>query len=202
MNHLFSEMQREVAKLTREIAEREVVPVRARLDREEIFPRDILATVAGAGLTGVYIPEQYGGLGGGMMELTLVTEELSRACLGVSTSYGAIALGTFPIMLGGDEAMKERVLPRVASGEWLAAFCLTESGAGSDAFAMQTRAVRDGDEYVINGLKQWITNGGEADFYTVIALTDPAKGPRGATALLVEKDRPGLLFKFYGNQHG
>jgi alkylation response protein AidB-like acyl-CoA dehydrogenase len=138
MEHFLTDVQKEIVKLSREIAEREIVPVRARLDREEIFPRDILQTAASAGLTGVFIPEQYGGLGGGMMELCLVTEELSRACLGVSTSYGAIALGAFPVLLGGDDALKARVLPRIATGEWLAAFCLTEPDAGSDAFAMHS----------------------------------------------------------------
>jgi len=194
MNYFLTEQQEEIVRLTREIAEKEIVPVRSRLDRDEIFPRDILRILGDAGLMGVFVPEAYGGLGLGMMELCLVTEELSRACLGVSTSYGAIALGTLPVLLAGSEEMKARVLPKVATGEWLAAFCLTEAEAGSDAFAMRTRAVRDGGEYVINGTKQWITNGGEADFYTVVAMTDPARGGRGATAFLVEADRPGLSF--------
>ncbi len=194
MDHGFNETQQEIRSLTRQIAEREGIPVRASLDRDEVFPREILAKLAESGLTAVFIPEEYEGLGGGMMELAIVTEELSRVELGISTSYGAIALGTLPVLIGGDDAMKRRVLPRVASGEWIAAFCLTEAEAGSDAFAMRTRARRDGDEYVISGTKQWITNGGEADFYTVIAMTDPNKGARGASAFLVEADRPGLSF--------
>lgn len=194
MEYFLTETQNEIVALARQIAEGEVLPVRAALDHNEVFPRDILDTMGQAGLAAVFLPEEYGGLGGGMMELCLVTEELSRACLGVSTSYGAIALGTFPVLLGGDDEMKARVLPRVASGEWIAAFCLTEAEAGSDAFAMRTRAVRDGDEYVISGTKQWITNGGESEFYTVIAMTDPSRGGRGATAFLVEADRPGLSF--------
>ena len=194
MDYFLTEEQQEIVKLSRQIAEGEVAPVRTKLDREEIFPREILKTVAEAGLTAVYIPEEHGGLGGGMLELCLVTEELSRVELGVSTSYGAIALGTLPVLVSGSDEMKARVLPRVASGEWLAAFCLTEADAGSDAFAMRTRAVRDGSEYVISGAKQWITNGGEADFYTVIAMTDPSRGGRGATAFLVEADRKGLSF--------
>ena len=194
MDYLLTETEREIVALTRQIAEGEVVPVRAKLDQEGIFPRDILKTMGDAGLMGVFIPEQYGGLGGSTMDLCLVTEELSRACLGVSTSYGAIALGTMPVLISGDEAMKQRVLPRVATGEWIAAFCLTEAEAGSDAFGMRTRAIKDGGEYVINGTKQWISNGGEADFYTVIAITDPSRGPRGASAFLVEADRPGLGF--------
>jgi alkylation response protein AidB-like acyl-CoA dehydrogenase len=194
MDHFLTDTQKEIVTLTRQIAEGEILPVRARLDAEEIFPRDIVKTMGDAGLMGVFIPEEHGGLGGNMMDLCLVTEELSKACLGVSTTYGAIALGTLPVLISGDDAMKARVLPKVATGEWIAAFCLTEAEAGSDAFSMRTRAVKDGDSYVINGTKQWITNGGEADFYAVIAMTDPSRGARGASACLVEKDAPGLSF--------
>jgi butyryl-CoA dehydrogenase len=194
MDHFLTDTQKEIVALTRKIAEGEILPVRAKLDAEEIFPRDIVKTMGDAGLMGVFVPEEHGGLGGNMMDLCLVTEELSKACLGVSTTYGAIALGTLPILISADEAMKARVLPKVACGEWIAAFCLTEAEAGSDAFSMRTRAVKDGDSYVINGTKQWITNGGEADFYTVIAMTDPSRGARGASAFLVEKDTPGLSF--------
>ena len=194
MEYFLTETQREILALTREIAEREIVPVRSKLDEEEIFPREIVRTLGEAGLMGVFVPEEYGGVGSSMMDLCLVTEELSRACLGVSTTYGAIVLGTLPVLIAGDDAMKARVLPKVASGEWVAAFCLTEAEAGSDAFSMRTRAVRDGEAFVISGTKQWITNGGEADFYTVIAMTDPGRGARGASAFLVEKDTPGLSF--------
>ena len=194
MNYFLTEQQQEIVKLTREIGAKEIVPIRAKLDREEVFPRDLMKTLGDAGLMGVFVPEEHEGLGLGMMELCLVTEELSRACLGVSSTYGAIALGTLPVLLGGSDEMKARVLPKVASGEWIAAFCLTEAEAGSDAFAMRSGAVKDGGDYVISGTKQWITNGGEADFYTVIAMTDPSRGGRGASAFLVEADRPGLSF--------
>jgi alkylation response protein AidB-like acyl-CoA dehydrogenase len=194
MDYFLNDTQKEIVKLTREIADGEILPIRAKLDRDDIFPREILKTMGQAGLMGVFIPEEYGGLGGSMMDLCLVTEEISKACLGVSTGYGAIALGTLPILLSADEAMKQRVLPKVATGEWIAAFCLTEAEAGSDAFGMRSRAVKDGNDYVINGTKQWITNGGEADFYTVIAINDPSRGARGASAFLVEADRPGLSF--------
>jgi alkylation response protein AidB-like acyl-CoA dehydrogenase len=194
MDHFLTETQKEIVALTRQIAEGEILPVRARLDREEIFPREILNKMGAAGLMGVFVPEAYGGLGGSMMDLCLVTEELSKACLGVSTTYGATALATLPVLIAGDDAMKTRVLPRIASGEWVGAFCLTEAEAGSDAFSMRTRATRDGADYVISGTKQWITNGGEADFYAVIAMTDPARGARGASAFLVEKGTPGLTF--------
>ena len=194
MDHFLTDTQKEIVTLTRQIAEGEIKPVRAKLDAEEMFPRDIVKTMGDAGLMGVFVPEEHGGLGGNMMDLCLVTEELSKACLGVSTTYGAIALGTLPVLISGDDAMKAHVLPKVATGEWIAAFCLTEAEAGSDAFSMRTRATKDGDSYVISGTKQWITNGGEADFYTVIAMTDPSRGARGASAFLVEKDAPGLSF--------
>jgi alkylation response protein AidB-like acyl-CoA dehydrogenase len=194
MEHFLTETQKEIVALTRQLSAGEILPARATLDREEIFPRDIIKTLGDAGLMGVFVPEEFGGLGGSMMDLCLVTEELSRACLGVSTTYGAIALGTLPVLLAGDDAMKARVLPKVATGEWIGAFCLTEAEAGSDAFSMRTRAVHSGDEYFIDGTKQWITNGGEADFYAVIAMTNPSRGARGASAFLVEKDAPGLSF--------
>jgi len=194
MEHFLTETQKEIVALTRRIAEGEILPARAKLDRDEIFPRDIVKTLGNAGIMGVFVPEEYGGLGGNMMDLCLVTEELSRACLGVSTTYGAIALGTLPVLLAGDDAMKARVLPKVATGDWIGAFCLTEAEAGSDAFSMRTRAVRSGTEYVIDGTKQWITNGGEADFYAVVAMTNPSRGARGASAFLVEKETPGLSF--------
>jgi len=194
MEYFLTETQKEIVALTRQISTGEILPVRAKLDREEIFPRDIIKTLGNAGLMGVFVPEDHGGLGGGMLDLCLVTEELSRACLGVSTTYGAIALGTLPILLAGDDAMKARVLPNVATGDWIGAFCLTEAEAGSDAFSMRTRAVRRGDDYVIDGTKQWITNGGEADFYAVVAMTNPSRGARGASAFLVEKETPGLSF--------
>jgi alkylation response protein AidB-like acyl-CoA dehydrogenase len=194
MEYFLTDTQKEIVALTRQIAAGEILPVRAKLDREEIFPRDIIKMLGNAGLMGVFVTEDHGGLGGSMLDLCLVTLELSRACLGVSTTYGAIALGTLPILLAGDDALKARVLPKVATGEWIGAFCLTEAEAGSDAFSMRTRAVRRGDDYVIDGTKQWITNGGEADFYAVVAMTNPSRGARGASAFLVEKETPGLSF--------
>jgi alkylation response protein AidB-like acyl-CoA dehydrogenase len=133
-------------------------------------------------------------LGGGIMEMSIVVEELSKACGGIALAYAASGLGTIPIILFGSEEQKKKYLPRLAAGEVLAAFALTEPEAGSDAAAVRTKAVPDGDNYVLNGTKQWITNGGEAFIYTVIALTDPTRGPRGASAILVEKDTPGFEF--------
>ncbi|MBV6341904.1 acyl-CoA dehydrogenase family protein, partial [Candidatus Magnetobacterium casense] len=132
--------------------------------------------------------------GQGAFELCLAVEELSRACLGVSTSYAANALGTYPILLFGTDEQKKKYLPDIASGRKLVAFGLTEANAGSDAAGIQTTAIKSGTEYVLNGTKQWITNGGVADIYTVIAMTDKSRGARGASALIVEKGTPGFTF--------
>jgi alkylation response protein AidB-like acyl-CoA dehydrogenase len=128
------------------------------------------------------------------MNMVLVTEELSKACGGIALSFAGTALGVLPILIAGNEEQKQRFLPGVASGERLCAFAITEPMAGSDAGGIRTTALRDGDHYVLNGTKQWITNGGEAEIYTVVALTNPEKGPRGASVLVVEKDTPGFSF--------
>lgn len=194
MDYFLTEEQRMIKDLARQIAEEHVKPVRAELDRTGEFPWDIMKILAQADMFRVFVPEQYGGLGTGTLELCLVVEELSRVCLGVSTTYAANALGTYPILLFGNEEQKQKYLPDIADGKRLVAFALTEPNAGSDAGGIQTTAVRDGDYYILNGRKQWITNGGEAEIYTVIALTDKSKGARGASAFIVEKGTPGFSF--------
>ena len=194
MEYFFTEVQKEIQQLAKAIADGEVRPVAAELDEKEEFPRKILDHLGKSGLLGVYLEEQYGGFGGGVTELCIVTEELSRACVGVSTSYAANALGAFPIIIAGTDEQKKKYLPPMASGDALVAFCLTEPEAGSDATAQKTTAVRDGDEWVLNGVKQWITNGGEADIYSVIAVTDKSRGARGISAFIVENGTPGLSF--------
>ncbi|MFC2048421.1 acyl-CoA dehydrogenase family protein, partial [Chloroflexota bacterium] len=139
-------------------------------------------------------PEEYEGLGGGCLDLCLVVEELSRICSGVAITYAAVALGITPLLQYGTEGQKRKYLPDVASGKKLAAFAVTEPTAGSDIGAIKTTAHRERDGYVLNGTKQFITNGGEADLYTIIALTDKIRGARGASAILVEKDTPGFSF--------
>jgi butyryl-CoA dehydrogenase len=150
--------------------------------------------LAEAGLFGIYIPEQYGGLDFGNYENCLAVEELSRYCIGVSVSFAASGLGCYPILLYGSEEQKKKHLPLIASGKKLAAFGITESSAGSDAASIRMTAAKKGNEYVLNGVKQWITNGGEAEIYSVIAITNKSKGPRGASAFIVEKDTPGFTF--------
>ncbi len=196
------EVQKEIKQLAQQIAEEKVRPIRAKYDEEEIFPWDVMKALSQADLFGVYIPEEYGGLGRGVFELCLAVEELSKVCGGIAVSYAASALGTFPILLHGSEAQKKKYLPDIASGKKLAAFGLTEANAGSDASNIQTTAKLDGDHYIINGMKQWITNGGEAEIYTVIAMTDKAKGARGASAFIIEKGTPGFTFGKKENKLG
>lgn len=183
-----------IRDLARQISEDKIIPVRAELDEKEEFPRDIMRVFSQSDFFRLFIPEEYGGLRKGCFELAIVVEELSRACLGVSTSYAANALGTYPILLYGSEEQKKKYLPDIASGKRLVAFALTEASAGSDAAGIQTTAKLEGNEYILNGTKQWITNGGEAEIYTVIAMTDKSKGPRGASAFIVEKGAPGFSF--------
>ncbi|HEX8949913.1 MAG TPA: acyl-CoA dehydrogenase family protein [Dissulfurispiraceae bacterium] len=194
MDYLLTEEQQMIRDLARQIADEKVVPVRAELDEKEEFPWEIMKVLAQSDLFGLFIPEEYGGLGKGSFELCLAVEELSRACVGVSTTYAANALGTYPILLQGSDEQKKKYLPDIAAGKKLVAFGLTEANAGSDASGIQTTAKLEGNEYVLNGTKQWITNGGEADIYTIIAMTDKSKGPRGASAFVVEKGTPGFTF--------
>ncbi|MCX7988605.1 MAG: acyl-CoA dehydrogenase family protein [Thermodesulfovibrio sp.] len=202
MDYLLTEDQKMIKDLARQIAEEHVLPVRAELDETGEFPWEIMKTLAQADMFRVFIPEQYGGLGTGALELCLVVEELSRVCLGVSTTYAANALGTYPILLFGTDEQKQKYLPDIADGKRLVAFALTEPNAGSDAGGIQTTATKDGDYYILNGRKQWITNGGEAEIYTVIALTDKSKGARGASAFIVEKGTPGFSFGKKENKMG
>jgi alkylation response protein AidB-like acyl-CoA dehydrogenase len=194
MDYLLSEEQRMLQDLARQISEARIKPLRAQLDEEELFPWDLIKDLAQADLCGTIIPEEYGGLGLGTLENCLVLEALAEGCVGVATTYAASFLGAYPLLLYGTAEQKRRYLPPLAKGEALFAFALTESQAGSDAGAIAATAVKDGATYVLNGTKQWITNAGEAEFYTVIALTDPAKGARGASAFLVEKGDPGVSF--------
>lgn len=203
MDYGLTEQQIEIRNIMREFAEERVKPVRAELDEKEIFPRDLLNELGKMDLMGLYIPEEYGGLGSeSMLDFVIAIEELSRVCIGVSVSYAANALGADPIIIGGSDEQKKKYLPPLASGEKLAAFALTEPNAGSDAGGIQTTAVKKGDKYVLNGTKQWITNGGEADTYTVMAITDRSKGARGASFFIVEKGMPGFVFGKKENKLG
>jgi butyryl-CoA dehydrogenase len=194
LEYFLTEPQKTIKNLARRIAEERILPVRAELDEKEQFPWDIMKDLANSDMFRVFVPEEYEGLGGGCLDLCLVVEELSRVCSGVAVSYAASGLGSFSVLEYGSEEQKRKYLPEIASGARLAAFALTEPTAGSDASAIRTTAEKTQGGYVLNGTKQFITNGGEAELYTVIALTDKTKGARGASAFLVEKDTPGFSF--------
>lgn len=194
IDYLFTEEQQMIQDLARQVTDERIRPVAAELDRTGEFPRDIMKVMAQSDLFGIYIEEKYGGMGGGITEICIATEEFSKGCGGIAICYAASALGTYPIMLFGSEEQKQKYLPLVASGKKLGAFGLTEPGAGSDASAMTTTAVKKGDKYILNGMKHFVTNGKEADFYTIIAMTDKSRGARGASLFVVEKGTPGFTF--------
>ena len=202
MDYQLTEEQHMIKDLCHQIAEEKIKPVAQQYDETGEFAWDIVKVLADSDIFGVAIPEKYGGMGGGVLEIALVTEELSWGCSGIALSFGATGLGALPILLFGNEEQKQRTLPHIAAGRKLAAFCITEADAGSDAGGIKTTAAKDGDYYVLNGTKQWITNGGEAEIYTVVASTDKTKGPRGATAFIVDKDTPGLSFGKKENKMG
>jgi len=203
LNYGLTESQVEIRDMVREFAETRVKPVRAELDEKEEFPRAILNELGKMDLMGLYIPAEYGGFGSeSMLDFVIAIEELSRVCIGVSVSYAANALGADPILIGGSDEQKKKYLPPLAMGEKLAAFALTEPNAGSDAGGIQTTAVLKGDKYILNGTKQWITNGGEAETYTVMAVTDRSRGARGVSCFIVEKGMPGFKFGKKENKLG
>ncbi len=202
MDYFFTEQQQMIIDTAREITNEKIIPVRAELDEKNQFPREILQDIAKADLFSIFVPEEYGGLGGGCYEIVLAMEELARGCVGVATSFAASALGIFPVMIAGSDEQKQKYLPDIASGSRWAAFGLTEANAGSDASGIQTTAVLDGDEWVLNGTKQWITNGGESQIYSIVALTDPHKGARGASIFIVEDGDPGFSYGKKENKMG
>lgn len=193
MDFTFSREHEALRRLIREFAENEVVPIAAEIDREGRVPFENLRKLADIGLLGVCFPEEYGGMGAGEVGYCILMEELGKVCTSTATNVGAhIGIGAMAIHLDGTEEQKRKYLTPLARGEKYAAFLLTESDAGSDAAAIRTRAVRDGDEWVINGTKTFNTNGSFADITTVMAVTDPTLGARGGiTAFIVEADSPG-----------
>ncbi len=202
MNYFLTEEQEMLRDLCAQIAKEKILPLRAELDETGEFPWEVVKVMAASDIYGVYIPEEYGGLGGGVMEMCIASEELSRVCGGIALAFAASALGAYPILLFASDEQKKKYLPPIAAGEKLAAFALTEANAGSDAGAIETKAVADGDSYVLNGTKQWITGGGEAEIYTVIARTGKGTGIRGISAFIVEKDTPGFTFGKKENKMG
>ena len=180
--------QRSFRDVMRAFVDERIAPHAARYDRDQEFPRDSFDACVAMELPALGVPEAYGGAGADMVTQAIMAEELARGCASTSVTLLISKLGMLPIMNFASEEVKRTYLPRVASGEMQASYCLSEADAGSDVAAMRCRAVRDGDEYVLNGSKYWITNAGVSDTYTVFASTDPRARGRGITCFLVEKE--------------
>ncbi len=194
VDYALTDEQKMLRDLTRQIAEEKIRPQSKELDEKEEFPAEIIKALGQSDLFSLCIPQEYGGMGGTLTDLCIATEEISRVDGGVATAYAASFLGMFPILLFGTEEQKKKYLPDIASGKNLTAFALTEPEAGSDAAAVTTTAKKEGDNYILNGTKHFITNGGDAQIYTVIAVTNKDKGPRGVSAFIVEKGTEGFSF--------
>ncbi|WP_336822833.1 acyl-CoA dehydrogenase [Sporosarcina sp. USHLN248] len=193
MHLQFTEEQQMMRAMVRDFAKSEIEPFIPRMEAGE-FPREILIKMGEIGLMGITVPEEYGGSEMDFVSYIIAIHELSKvsAVMGVILSVHT-SVGTNPILYFGTEEQKQRYIPKMASGEYLGAFCLTEPASGSDAGSLKTRAVKKDDHYVLNGSKVFITNGGEADVYIVFASTDSAQGTKGITAFIVDKDTPGLI---------
>jgi alkylation response protein AidB-like acyl-CoA dehydrogenase len=186
-----AEEQQMLRKAVRHLADDKIAPRAAEIDETAQFPYDVLDALVRAGFHAVHIPEAYGGAGADAISACIVIEEVARACASSSLIPAVNKLGSQPIILSGSEALKQQVLPSIADGAMIS-YALSERGAGSDAASMRSRAVRDGDSWVLNGTKAWITNAGVSTWYTVMAVTDPEAGANGISAFVVHKDDPGF----------
>lgn len=193
MNLQFTDEQLMMRNMVRDFAQTEIAPFIEQMEQGE-FPRHLLKKMGELGLMGITAPAEYGGAEMDFTSYILAIHELSKvsAVMGVILSVHT-SVGTNPILYFGSDVQKDKYVPKLAAGEYIGAFCLTEPGAGSDAGSLKTRAVRDGDAYVLDGSKVFITNGGEADVYIVFASTNPEAGTRGISAFIIEKDTPGFI---------
>jgi alkylation response protein AidB-like acyl-CoA dehydrogenase len=194
MNDVFylTDDQRMIRDLARKVAREKIAPHAAEYDEAESYPEKSMRALVDSGLFGIWVPEEFGGTNMGCLALSLVAEELGWACAGTTTNFGAHPLGGLPILLAGTVEQKKKYLPRLATGEFMAAYSLSEPGAGSDAASLRTTAVRKGDHYVLNGSKQWCSHGDHADVLTVFATVDAKKRAKGITAFLIERGMRGF----------
>ncbi|MEU2875797.1 acyl-CoA dehydrogenase [Streptomyces sp. NPDC007070] len=178
----------------RSLAEAKIAPHAAAVDEEARFPQEALDALVANDLHAVHVPESYGGAGADALATVIVIEEVARVCASSSLIPAVNKLGSLPVILSGSEELKKKYMTPLAKGDGMFSYCLSEPDAGSDAAGMKTRAVRDGDHWVLNGVKRWITNAGVSEYYTVMAVTDPAKRSKGISAFVVEKSDPGVSF--------
>lgn len=178
----------------RSLAEAKIAPYAAAVDEEARFPQEALDALVASDLHAVHVPEEYGGAGADALATVIVIEEVARACVSSSLIPAVNKLGSLPVILSGSEDLKKKYLAPLAKGDAMFSYALSEPDAGSDAAGMKTRAVRDGDHWILNGVKRWITNAGVSEYYTVMAVTDPAKRSKGISAFVVEKSDPGVSF--------
>ncbi|MFE4520499.1 acyl-CoA dehydrogenase family protein, partial [Kitasatospora sp. NPDC056783] len=189
-----SEEHEMLREAVRSLAEAKIAPFAAEVDELGRFPQEALEALRGSDLHAVHVPEEYGGAGADALATVIVIEEVARVCASSSLIPAVNKLGSLPVQLSGSEELKARYLGALARGEGMFSYCLSEPEAGSDAAGMRTRAVRDGDFWVLNGVKRWITNAGVSEFYTVMAVTDPEKRSKGISAFVVEKGDEGVSF--------
>ncbi|MFD7437383.1 acyl-CoA dehydrogenase family protein [Streptomyces sp. NPDC059861] len=178
----------------RALAEAKIAPYAAAVDEDARFPQEALDALVAGDLHAVHVPESYGGAGADALATVIVIEEVARVCASSSLIPAVNKLGSMPVILSGSEALKKKYMTPLAKGDGMFSYCLSEPDAGSDAAGMKTRAVRDGDHYVLNGVKRWITNAGVSEYYTVMAVTDPEKRSKGISAFVVEKSDEGVSF--------
>ncbi len=202
MDYFLSAEEQSLQKKVREISERVVLPARDEFDVSSEFPHAVISEMAKEGLLKVFIPTEYGGIGGRIIDMCIACEEVGRICGGIATAYAVNALGSGPIVHFASEEQKRKYLPKIATGEMQCAFGLTEAQAGSDAANIQTTARKDGGNYILNGVKQFISNASIADVYVVLAVTDKSRGARGVSAFIIEKGMPGFSFGKEENKLG
>ncbi|MET9326371.1 acyl-CoA dehydrogenase [Tsukamurella sp. NPDC003166] len=196
------EEHEELRAAIRALAERDIAPHAKDVDEKERFPQEALDALVASGFNAIHVPEEYEGQGADSVATCIVIEEVARVCGSSSLIPAVNKLGTMGLILNGSEELKQHVLPSLASGEAMASYALSEREAGSDAASMRTRARKDGDEWVLNGSKCWITNGGKSTWYTVMAVTDPEKGANGISSFIVHKDDPGFSVTGYEHKLG
>ncbi|CAM3917264.1 acyl-CoA dehydrogenase [Tsukamurella strandjordii] len=196
------EEHEELRTAIRALAERDIAPHAKDVDEKERFPQEALDALVASGFNAIHVPEEYGGQGADSVATCIVIEEVARVCGSSSLIPAVNKLGTMGLILNGSEELKQQVLPSLANGEAMASYALSEREAGSDAASMRTRARKDGEDWVLNGSKCWITNGGKSTWYTVMAVTDPEKGANGISSFIVNKDDPGFSVTGYEHKLG